>query len=210
MEWRGDFLAQHSFARVNRELAKAIAATGEVEIVPQGEPTTRVEEAIGVAPRRIEETSTGLPHFALKHAWPPALLRPQSGYSIHIQPFEYGSIPDTWAEQMPRAVDDVWCPSEYVRSLYTEAGMPAERTFVLPWGVDPEIYHAGVTPMDVGKDSTFVFLFVGGTIWRKGIEKLVDAFLAEFTPQDDVALIVKSFEAGPSISSSPRPSASSS
>jgi glycosyltransferase involved in cell wall biosynthesis len=193
IDWRGDFLSQHSFARVNRELAKAIAATGAVEVVPQGEPTSRVEEALGVAARKAEDTSSGLPTFALKHAWPPALLRPQDGYSIHIQPFEFGSIPVSWAEQMPRTVDDVWCPSEYVRSLYTEAGVPAEQTFVLPWGVDPSIFHIGVTPTDVGKDSTFVFLFVGGTIWRKGIDLLVDAYLAEFTPQDDVALIVKAF-----------------
>jgi hypothetical protein len=71
--------------------------------------------------------------------------------------------------------------------------MPADRTFVLPWGVDPAIYHAGVTPADVGSESTFVFLFVGGTIWRKGIDTLIDAYLAEFTRADDVALIVKAF-----------------
>lgn len=193
INWRGDFLAQHSFARVNQELVKALAATGAVEVVPLGEPTADVEQKLGLPQRRADDTSSGLPTFALKHQWPPALLRPQEGYSIHIQPFEYGSIPKSWAEQMPRTVDDVWCPSEHVRQIYTEAGMPAERTFVLPWGVDPEIFHPGVTPTDVGKDSTFVFLFVGGAIWRKGIDVLIDSYLAEFTPEDDVALIVKAF-----------------
>jgi glycosyltransferase involved in cell wall biosynthesis len=194
IEWRGDFLAQHSFARVNRDLVRALAATGEVEIVPLGEPTAQVEQSLGLPARRAVDTSTVLPTFALKHQWPPALLHPQQGYSLQIQPFEYGSVPKSWAEQMPRTLDQIWCPSEYVRRLYIDAGVPAERTFVLPWGVDPEIFHPGVAPIDVGKDSTFVFLFVGGAIWRKGIDTLLDAYLAEFTPNDDVALIVKTIE----------------
>jgi glycosyltransferase involved in cell wall biosynthesis len=193
IDWRGDFLAQHSFARVNRELGKAIVATGVVEVVPMGEPMTSVEQTLGLPPRLAAETSTGLPTFTLKHQWPPTLLRPQSGYSIHIQPFEFGSVPRSWAEQMPSTVDDVWCPSEHVRSIYTEAGVPVEQTFVLPWGVDPKIFNPGVTPTDVGKDSTFVFLFVGGVIWRKGIDVLLEAYLSEFTPEDDVALIIKAF-----------------
>jgi glycosyltransferase involved in cell wall biosynthesis len=195
IDWRGDFLAQHSFARVNRELAKAIAATGVVEIVPLGEPTALVEETLGLPVRRANDTSSGLPTFAIKHAWPPMLLRPQYGYSIHIQPFEYGSIPVSWATEMPRTVDQIWCPSEHIQTIFTEAGVPREQTFVLPWGVDPTIFNPDVTPTDVGSDTKFVFLFVGGAIWRKGIDVLLDAYLAEFTPADDVALIVKAFGA---------------
>ena len=191
--WHGQFLAQHSFARVNRELVKALVATGAVEVVPHGEPTALVERTLGLPVRTADETSSGLPAFAMQHQWPPRLLRPQSGYSLHIQPFEYGSIPVSWAEQMPKAVDQIWCPTEHVRSIFTEAGVPVEQTFVLPWGVDPEIFHAGVEPADVGSASAFVFLFVGGPIWRKGIDILLDAYLAEFTPHDDVALVVKAF-----------------
>jgi glycosyltransferase involved in cell wall biosynthesis len=191
INWRGDFLADHSFARVNRELAKAMAATGAVEIVPLGEPSERVERTLGFSARRADETSAGLPTFALKHQWPPALLRPQSGYSIHIQPYEYGAIPVSWAEQMPATVDQVWCPSTYIEKLYLDAGMNPEQTFTLPWGVDPAIYNAGIAPLDVDSETAFVFLFVGGTIWRKGIDILLDAYLAEFSPNDDVALIVK-------------------
>jgi glycosyltransferase involved in cell wall biosynthesis len=193
IDWRGDFLAHHSFARVNRELAKALIATRGVEVVPQGEPTADVEQTLGLPARKAEATSTNLPTFALKHMWPPALLRPQHGYSLHIQPYEYGSVPRSWAEQMPRTVDEVWCPSEYVKKIFTDAGMPADRTFVLPWGVDPAIFHPGVVPTAVGKESTFVFLFVGGAIWRKGIDILLDAYLAEFAPDEDVALVIKAF-----------------
>jgi glycosyltransferase involved in cell wall biosynthesis len=193
LDWHGQFLAQHSFARVNRELARALVATGVVEVVPHGEPTALVERTLGLPVRTADATSTGLPTFALQHQWPPRLLRPQHGYSLHIQPFEYGSIPVSWAEQMPKTVDRVWCPTEHVRRIFTEAGVPAEQTFVLPWGVDPTVFHPGVTPAELDTGTKFVFLFVGGPIWRKGIDVLIDAYLAEFSAADDVALVIKAF-----------------
>ena len=39
------------------------------------------------------------------------------------------------------------------------------------------------------------FLFVGGTIWRKGIDLLLAAWAEAFQPGDDVALVVKDFGA---------------
>ena len=193
INWRGDFLAQHSFARVNRELLLAMLAHGTIEVVPQGEATPFLETTMKLPPRDAEATSNVLPTFAIKHQWPPTFLVPATGYSIHIQPYEFGSLPKSWADRVVRLVDDVWCPSTYVQKMYLDAGMPAERTFVLPWGVEPKIYHANVTPSDIGSQTAFVFLFVGGAIWRKGIDRLLDAYLAEFQRSDDVALVIKGF-----------------
>ncbi len=38
---------------------------------------------------------------------------------------------------------------------------------------------------------SFRFLFVGGAIWRKGLDLLVDAYDRSFLPTDDVSLVVK-------------------
>jgi glycosyltransferase involved in cell wall biosynthesis len=193
MFWRGDFLPEHSFARVNRELSRAMAATGAVDIVPLGEPSPLVEERLGVAVHDPAAPISDLPTFTMKHQWPPRFIAPAEGFSIHIQPFEFGAVPRTLAEGVIRNVDDLWCPSNYVKQLYVDAGLPPQRAFVLPWGIDPAIFNPDVTPYDVGSPSTFVFFFVGGTIWRKGIDTLLDAYLAEFKAGDDVALVVKSF-----------------
>ena len=37
----------------------------------------------------------------------------------------------------------------------------------------------------------FLFLFVGGTIPRKGFDLVLDAYLSEFSKEDDVCLVVK-------------------
>jgi glycosyltransferase involved in cell wall biosynthesis len=193
VRWRGDFLGHHSMARVNRKLAEAMIALDAVDIVPQGEPTEAVERALHIASRRLEDVPPAAAQFALKHMWPPLYLTPPHGYSIHIQPYEYGAIADAWIDMTLRRADDVWCYTRYVQQQYIDAGVPPERTFVVPLGYDPAVYHPDVAPLNVGSPDTFVFLFVGGTIWRKGIDVLLNAYLSAFTTNDDVALIVKAF-----------------
>jgi glycosyltransferase involved in cell wall biosynthesis len=184
-------LPHHSLARVNRELGRALAALDVVDVIPQGEPTANVEATIGVVPRRIEDVPPAVTAFTIKHGWPPIYRRPKHGYSIHIQPYEYGAIPQPWIDRSLELADDVWCYTEYVKQLYVDAGMPADRACVIPLGFDPSVYHPGIAPYDVGSDSTFIFLFVGGTIWRKGIDTLLDAYLSAFGPGDDVMLVIK-------------------
>lgn len=38
---------------------------------------------------------------------------------------------------------------------------------------------------------SFRFLFVGGTIRRKGFDRVLNAYLSEFTEDDDVCLVIK-------------------
>jgi hypothetical protein len=60
---------------------------------------------------------------------------------------------------------------------------------VIPHGIDPEFF----TPDGPTKprDDTFRFIFVGGTIARKGVDILIDAYVRAFTHHDRVALLVK-------------------
>jgi glycosyltransferase involved in cell wall biosynthesis len=191
--WRGDFLPNHSIAVVNRKLCQAMVALHTLEIIPQGEPVPQVEETLGLIPCRLEDLAPAEHLVTIKHRWPPQYLRPKSGYSVHIQPYEYGAIPASWMEQTLRLADDVWCYTNYVRNLYIEAGLAETRAHVVPLGFDPAVFHPDVKPYDVGDESRFIFLFVGGTIWRKGIDILLDAYLSAFAPADDVALVVKAF-----------------
>ena len=193
LHWRGDFLPNHSIARVNRMLVEKMVERDAVDIIPQGEPMPNVEDALGIVPRRLEDLAPAERLVTIKHQWPPLFLRPKRGHSVHIQPYEYGAIPTSWMEQTLRLADDVWCYTDYVKKLYVDAGLPEHRAHVIPLGFDPAIYHPGVTPYDVGSADRFIFLFVGGTIWRKGIDVLLDAYLSAFTPADEVTLVVKAF-----------------
>jgi hypothetical protein len=89
-------------------------------------------------------------------------------------------------------VDRVWVPSDYVREGYLAAGMPPGVVEVVPNGVDLERY----TPEGPRRElpaAGCTFLFVGGSIWRKGIDLLIEAWIEAFGPDDDVQLVIKDF-----------------
>jgi len=92
---------------------------------------------------------------------------------------------------MRRRVDDVWAYSSYVRDCYLRSGMPAERVHVVSPGVDARKFNPAVAPFQLKTQKQFKFLFVGGTIERKGIDILLDSFLDTFSAADEVCLVIK-------------------
>ena len=82
---------------------------------------------------------------------------------------------------MLRRVDEVWAYSRYVRDCYLEAGVPRDRVHVVPLGVAPDVFRPGLEPLPLAPGPQIRFLFVGGTIFRKGIDVLLTAFARAFT-----------------------------
>jgi glycosyltransferase involved in cell wall biosynthesis len=191
IDWHGDFLGDGSLTRVNRNLARAVAARGDVAIVPYGEPSDEVAAAAGVAPHRPGDRPDDLPRIVLRHRWPPRFMNPDGARYVHIQPWEFGSPPRDWVDQLAARADDVWCYSNHVRDGYVAAGIAAERAHVVPLGFDPAIYHPGVAPIPTDNAQACIFLFVGSLVDRKNVAQLVAAYTAAFAPSDPVALLIK-------------------
>ena len=77
--------------------------------------------------------------------------------------------------------------------MYVSSGIAPEKVRVVPNGVDTEKFRPGVRPLALPTKKKFKFLFVGGTIFRKGPDILLDAFTQAFTAADDVCLMIKDF-----------------
>ena len=86
--------------------------------------------------------------------------------------------------------------ANFVRECYLAGGVPADRVHVVPLGVDCRALSPRATPLPVPTRKRFKFLFVGGTIHRKGIDVLLDAWARAFTAADDVCLVIKDMGAG--------------
>ncbi len=141
-----------------------------------------------------------LPHLAdveVRHQWPPDLSAPRAGALAAIVPWEFGAVPTDWLAQIDRNVDELWVPSEHVRRMYLEGGVPADRVHTVPNGVDLELFSPGEPRLAGTGDATrgTRFLFVGGLIWRKGPDVLLNAWKAAFDGRDDVSLVIKDFGA---------------
>ena len=211
MLWHGSFFVQHSLALVNRELALALLKN------PQFQDTFD----LGIAPYEQENLSRESdPRFAplaekhgytpsdtqitLRHRWPPDFSAPSTGQLVLIQPWEFGSLPLSWVREIGERVAEVWVPSHFVRQTYLQSGVAENRVQVVPNGINPLRFHPNVAPYDFSQNvytrhiqpDTCVFLFVGGTLPRKGIDVLLDAYDRAFTARDNVTLIIKDFGTG--------------
>ncbi len=185
VRWQGDHGLCTSLSIVNARLIERLA------------PVQRVT-------REGRSLDPPAPHTAdveVRHQWPPDLTPPASGRLAVIQPWEFGSIPRDWVSPLEENVDELWVPSEFVRRMYLDAGLSSERVVTVPNGVNldrfsPEGEHSTIPALATAPSRATRFLFVGGLIWRKGPDVLLEAWKAAFPGGDDVVLIVKDVGVG--------------
>ncbi len=190
----GPFYVHSSLARINREIAAALAAANELEVSfePHG-----FGEVQGASVAHFDAVSKGFKQrvqrldLTIRQHWPPDFQPPASGKLVVLLPWEYGSIPMRWADQIRKCVDELWVPSEFCREVFVRGGVPANKIQVIPYGVDAGIFRPDEPAWRPAGCRSFVFLFVGGAIARKGIDVLWNAYCRAFTSDDDVTLVIK-------------------
>jgi glycosyltransferase involved in cell wall biosynthesis len=199
----GSIFGVHSLAGVNRDLARALLRRGEVELGLVDVDGARLDPA-DPAYAALEPSVSGLlprADVTLRHAYPPALGPVHGGRVAQFLHWEYGAPPLGWVHAQREHLDEVWVATRHVRDGMLAGGMDPERVALVPLGVDPERFRPGAEPLDLGDRAPGVrLLFVGGLIWRKGIDLLLQAYTRAFTARDDVTLVLKSFGArGPYV-----------
>lgn len=175
----GPFALRFGMANVNRGLGAALAASGAIEL--------------DVIATEASQLSARFADVHVRHEWPPRFVAPDAGRWVLMQPWEFGSPPKDWLEPIQELVDEVWVPTSYVRDCYVAGGVDAAKIAVVPHGVDPQRFRSGLEPLPLPTQKTFRFLFVGGTLYRKGADILLETYLREFDPADDVCLVIKDF-----------------
>ncbi len=191
--WEGSQYVKHSLALINREMCIRLAKEKiELSLIPYGNdtytPSKKDPESIL---RPYFRKKVGVPDIHVRLQWPPNLEAPPAGHWVINQPWEFGILPKEWVNVFARQVDEMWVISSYVRDVYVNSGIPADRVFVIPCGINPGMFHPSVPPYRLKTKKQFKFLFVGGTILRKGIDILLDAYTQAFTASDDVCLVIK-------------------
>jgi glycosyltransferase involved in cell wall biosynthesis/Tfp pilus assembly protein PilF len=192
--WEGPQATLHSLALVNRELCRRLIERGhEVALVPADLQESGTP-AVPVPPLLAERFRRPLSRPAdvhVRHQWPPNFQPPPAGHWVLIQPWEFGSLPRSWVGPVSQEVDEVWAYSRSVRECYLQGGAPADRVHVVPLGVDVGCFRPDAPLLPLRTAKRFKFLFVGGTIYRKGIDLLLEAYTQTFTRADDVCLVIK-------------------
>lgn len=131
-------------------------------------------------------------------------------------PWEFSTIPRKWVEYL-RQADEVWVPSTFIREVFVESGLRAEQVQVVPHGINPQFFQChqevlsqssprqGVRKVEFVREhtgqqieeGTFLLLYHGGLLYRKGIDKLLEAYRGAFSAREPVALLVHSVYGDP-------------
>jgi glycosyltransferase involved in cell wall biosynthesis/predicted Zn-dependent protease/predicted O-methyltransferase YrrM len=196
--WDGAVDALHSLAHVNRSVCGELVTRGHNVALavqpPNSVPASPLPVPSALAPL-VGRDLPGAVH--VRHRWPPDFTPPPgNGAFVLIQPWEFGRIPRAWVEPILSTVDELWCYSRSVLRAFVASGVPESRLALVPPGVDPDHFHPGIEPLPLATGKKLKFLFVGGTIERKGFDVLLAAYRRAFTRADDVCLVVKDMGVG--------------
>jgi len=192
--WEGSQFVYHSLALINREICLQLIKKGyKVSIIPYEKHQfgSEMDKRFKAIEERINKPLSKPADIHIRHHWPPNFNPPPEGHWVIIQPWEFGPLPKDWIEPMRDLVDEIWVPSKYVWKSYVSSGIPPEKVFVIPNGVNIDIFNPKAKPYPLKTKKHFKFLFVGGSIWRKGIDILLEAYTEIFTNKDDVTLVIK-------------------
>lgn len=192
--WEGSYLDFGSLSLVNREITKELAAQEGIKLTRVGKNALpkNADNGLREMARHLKPRARNNTQVTIRHNWPPDWSESAAGLRIHCQPWEYGVLPADWVEQVDK-VDQVWAYTDYVRRVYIDSGVDPAKVKIVPLGIDPDRFTPAAKPMELATRKTFKFLFVGGTIHRKGVDVLLQAFLDAFDIEDDVCLVIKDF-----------------
>ena len=190
----GPFFVHSSIGRINREIGAALLQAADLDagLEPHGFASALahklphsklVADGLLRHPQRLELT--------IRHHWPPDFRPSPTGKLATIVHWEYGAVPAKWVEGIQQNVDELWVASRFVRDVFVRGGVDPERVHVIPLGVDTGLFRPEGPVWHPEGCRRFVFLFVGGSIRRKGVDLLLEAYKQAFRPEDDVTLIIK-------------------
>jgi glycosyltransferase involved in cell wall biosynthesis len=203
----GEFFVWHSLGLCNREFARRFVVDPDlnVSIVPIDAPEFGPEFDPGLQ-LLVDRANALLPdyaHFEIRHHYPPRLNKPTDPRTklILIAPWEYYRLPTDWIQPILANVTEVWAYSETVKQCYIDSGVPESMVKVIPLGVDTRIFRPDAPPYQftdepgahrlAGFEQPPTVFLAMGTIERKGLDTLLEAYCNTFSFYDNVLLVIK-------------------
>jgi len=185
--WEGRFLENHSLAITNGQIVSRLRSDARYQwrlITPESQVVSMLD------PDQADHSGKPADIY-VSHQWPPRMTKPDAARWISIIPWEFGAIPVSWYIPMKYGMNEIWVYSRYNKDAFVKSGLPEDKIRVIPLGVDELVFHPGVQPAFFEGDGRFRFLYVGGTIARKGFDLLLKAYRLEFKKDEPVCLVVK-------------------
>jgi autotransporter strand-loop-strand O-heptosyltransferase len=107
-------------------------------------------------------------------------------YAIAYNVWEATRQPQAFFERL-LSFNELWVPSKWQREKSIEQGYPADRVFVVPEGVDSNLFYPAKSKI---KNKRFTFAIVGRWEPRKFTIEMIKCFLETFSKDEPIDLIL--------------------
>jgi glycosyltransferase involved in cell wall biosynthesis len=175
--------ALHRRGRVNLRLVPRLPFRSDVNHLRQSAPS--LLPLLSRNPARAD--------LWLSAGWPPRADRPEARcFGLRLD-WEYGALPAELSPLVSQEADLIVVHSAAVQRAVAASGRPADSIALIPHGVDGSVFREdGDSCPEVlaFKGNRPAILFVGGLIWRKGIDLFLKA-VAEVQRSVGVCAVVK-------------------
>lgn len=130
--------------------------------------------------------------------WAPTLIyQLPKGQPVHKEApaicytlFETDRCPSPWKQALLE-MDRILVFSEFNRQGWIESGIPENKIGALPVAVNSFLYHPDGPRYEIENRKGFLFLTSGDFTERKNFEAVIEAYVKEFSADEDVTLLFK-------------------
>lgn len=187
--WSGPLFDYGGYAKMNRSYIIGMKSLGALVKVDPIESITNVND-------KTEEFFRYLSKIDLPGTYPKVYGMTIPNVIAHGGPKILYTMMETsnrvhpeYAERLNLA-DEIWTPCQWNVDVFKSSGVLPEIK-LMPLGVDTGLYKPGAEPLQFSNGvKEFRFLSVFGWSYRKGMDVLLQAYLQEFGPDDEVSLIL--------------------
>lgn len=204
LKWRieGPFDSTYSLALLNRETARALDTLGHFVVLhstegpgdfPANSDFLNLNPDIARMHSRVSEYSQHAVDVTSRNLYPPRVVDMQSPINmLHHYAWEESGFPHNWVNNFNSSLHGITCLSNHVEKILIDNGV-AVPMLTSGCGVDhwERITPASDYQLEAKK---FRFLHVSSCFPRKGVDLLLDAYAQAFSSNDDVTLVIKTFE----------------
>lgn len=195
----GPFDSTYSLAVVNSGLAFGIAGLEDVTCGLDVAPGDQVAPAVlamrtkpTIAKLWTDGRRQGRVDAVIRNCYPPRPedMNARGGFLYFF--WEDSLISPEWVARFNEHLTGVMAPTRHVEKVLRDSGVVVPIGIV-PCGLDTDVLAQRGVPTPIPSTAEFRFLHVSSGFPRKGVDVLLDAYFAEFSIDDDVCLVVKTF-----------------
>ena len=201
IQLQGPFETSYSLAIVNRKLMEAMDNLQQDDISIyctegpgdyQPDPQNLKDKPHA---RKLWEKSafTIYPDVVIRNMYPPRVADTNGGLNFFAFGWEEDRVPSQYVAQFNRYLTGIGTMSEFVTEALKRSGLNIPvRTMGI--GVELPRNFETLKPYPLKTHKTIRFLHISSAFPRKGVDLLLKAYFNSFTSEDDVCLVLKTFD----------------